>query len=159
LSPRYRPGEDVVPLVRAVAGGAAGGMAALFLDGALGGPTAGEWTWPALLAARVVGDPSATLAGGVLAVTAAVGAGLLFAYGQLRRFVPGAPWAKGAVLACVGWAVAMAVLLPATATWTADAGPAAGTAAAHAAWRMAKTLLGAVACGAIVGAANPSRSR
>jgi len=182
LDARYAPGEDVGPLLRAIAGGLAGGAMALVLDRAipapalatldtglrLAAPLPGGWLWPALLADAALGQPRQTAAGAAIALTAATLAALVYAYGQFRRFVPGPPGARGIAWAlCVGLA-AVPALVPRAAGWLAVGvgGIATGAtgATSPAGWLVAtasvwlKIGLGLVAYGWVLGVLNPPRA-
>ncbi len=177
LDARFAPGEDIRPLLRSIAGGLAGGALAIAIDGLI--PLAGLATfdpigqvaiplprgmiWPALWADALLGDPHQTaagIAGGlVLATLIAFG----YAYGQLRRFLPGPAWLRGLGLAAALGLIAMPVLLPRAAVWLA-AGMAGGggTAAAWlagAALICAKVGLGLAVYGVVVGVLNPPAIR
>lgn len=174
LDERYAPGEDVGPLLRAVAGGLAGAAAALAVDAAW--PDAGlallapgaaapsgvplGLVWPALWSDAVLGDATATRAGLAIAVTAAVLASGIYTYGQVRRFLPRHPAAAGLAWAAVCGLLAGPALLPRTARWlavgTASSGTAAGLVAAAAAV-VFELAVGLAVYGLVVGLASPRR--
>jgi hypothetical protein len=156
LAPRYAPGEDVAPLVRALGGGLAGGLAALAADLVLPNPAPGGLVWPALWADAVVGDPDALGVGLAATLGVAMLAALVFAYGQFRRFVPWRAGLRGLV-----WGLAMGLpvgtlLLPRAVAWL----PVEPVAAAAAAGLTVVDLaLGLTLYGVVVGQLNRPTGR
>lgn len=163
LAPRYAPGEDVVPLVRAVGGGGLGALAALLVDRIWPSLAGRIWLWPALAASVAVGDPGASAIGVWLVLGAAVLASVVFAYGQFRRFVPGRPVAAGLAWGGLVWLVAAPVLLPRAAAWLgAPSGAAAPAPAASlvvpALVAVAESVVTVAVWSAVLGVTNPSRA-
>jgi hypothetical protein len=157
LSPRYAAGEDPRPLVRALAGGLLGATAALCVDRLVFVPGLGTWSWPALLAGRFLGDRSSTAAGCALLVVVTCAIALLLAYGQVRRFLAGPAWWRGACVGLIAWLMAGPVVLPAyLPVLGAVAEPT--MAFGQAALLVAETCMGAVLCGVVIGGLNPPRS-
>jgi hypothetical protein len=162
LAPRYAPGEDVRPLLRAVGGGAAGVAAALLLDRVLPTSPGRPWLWPGLAADAAVGAPGATVTGVAIVAAVAVIAAVVFAYGQFRRFVPARPVIAGLVWSALAWLVAAPVLLPRAAVWLGPGSAAASPQSASAllgpaALLVAESLATFAVWGALVGWANPGR--
>jgi hypothetical protein len=156
LSPRYAAGEDPRPLVRALGGGLLGALALLLLDRLVVVPGLGQWSWPTMLAGRVLGDASLVAAGVALLALLSCSVALLFAYGQMRRFLPGPAWWRGACVGLIVWLMAGPALLPLYVPWLSLAASPA-TAFTQAALLVAETAAGAVLCGAVIGIFNPSR--
>ena len=154
LERRYDRGEDVGPLLRSIGGGLAGGLLALAVDRLV--PTAGPGplAWPALFAA-VLGDPGQTVVGLVLGLTLASVAGVVFVYGQFRRFVPGPPAVRGAAWGLGMWLVVGAALFPRAADWLGRGG-ASGAPLWAAIGLVLETALGMAVYGAVVGLLNPA---
>lgn len=172
---RYAPGEDVGPLLRAVLGGVAGAAAGLAVDaawpdrglavitpGAAGSaPVPFGLVWAALWSDAVLGSATQTWAGVAIVVAVAILASGVYAYGQVRRFLPGGPVAAGLAWATACGLLGGPALLPRTARWLA-AGTASGgsagelVAAAAVALELAASL---AAYGVVVGLASPRPAR
>jgi hypothetical protein len=160
LTPRYAPGEDVEPLVRALGGGALGVLMALALDGLVVSAPDVRWALPALLAQAVGGDRTATALGTAVVVVLGLCGGLLFAYGQVRRFLPGRSWVAGAAWGAGAWLLAAGALLPSTVDWHAIGGvPEPARVLAMASLVTVETLAAGLAYGTIVGVLNPRGER
>jgi hypothetical protein len=157
LGPRYAPGEDVGPLVRGLGGGLLGGAAGLLLDRLVVSPGGFTWLWPALFGSAVWGDPTATAAGAAVSLTLAGALGLVFVYGQVRRFVPGRPIGAGMAWGAVIALGALAGLLPRSAAWMASPGVTPARLMGMSAAAMAEVVVTALVYGAIVGWLNPRR--
>jgi hypothetical protein len=158
LAPRYAPGEDAGPLLRALVGGLVGASAALALDWLL--PVTGlpRLVWPALWSEAVGGTFGDTGLGVAAVLTLGVLAALVYAYGQFRRFVPAVPALAGVAWGVLLWLLAAPLLLPGAAGWLASAGaPEPGLALTAGVGLVAETLVGMAVYGAIVGVTNPPR--
>lgn len=155
LAPRYAPGEDPAPLLRAVAGGVVAAAVALGVDRLVGGPGPDGWIWPSALADLLLGDATSIGTGIALTVVLAAFGGLVYAYGQVRRFLPGPSWLKGAAAGAVVWLALAPVLLPRAPGWLSSAGAAEATAQASVV--VLETLAGALLAGIVLGVANPPR--
>lgn len=157
LASRYSPGEDARPLVRALSGGVIGAAAALLVDGVIAAALGRDSLLPGLLGMSMTDSASAVAAGRALLVAVACLASLVYAYGQVRRFVPGPGWLKGAGCGFCVWAIAAPALLPDAAGSLVRSGAPAGLATAEAALVAAGALAAALACGTIIGAFSPPR--
>ena len=172
LGPRYQPGQDPEPLLRALAAGLLGAALLLAVDRilpssqlALFDPLLGAaeplpqgLVWPALCADLLVGDPRATGLGAAALVVALSLASFVWVYGQLRRFVPLAdPW-RGLVWALILGLLAAPTLLAHAIPWLA-AGAAGGAtparAAAAALWLLVEPALALAAYGLAAGLLCP----
>lgn len=176
LSPRYEPGQDPEPLLRALAAGLLGTALLLVVDRilpstqlALFDPLIGAarplpqgLLWPALCADLLVGDPSATGIG-VSALGVALSlASFVWVYGQLRRFVPlPDPW-RGLIWAAILGLMVGPTLLAHAIPWLA-AGSAGGAspirAVAAALWLLVEPALGLAAYGLSAGLLCPVAGR
>lgn len=155
LAPRYAPGEDPAPLLRAVVGGVLAATVALGVDRLVGGPGPDGWIWPSTLADLLLRDAGATGAGIAIGIVLAALGGLVYAYGQVRRFLPGPAWMKGAAAGAIAWLALAPALLPRASAWLSSAGAAGATAQASVA--VLETLAGALLAGIVLGVANPPR--
>lgn len=174
LAERYRPGEDLRPLLGGLVGGLLGALALLLLDRvwptaplATFDPGPETWVslppgglWPALWADAILGDAVPGPAGTALLLVAATLAAWVFVYGQVRRFLPGPTILRGACWGLALWLLVCPFLVPRAAPWLAGAGAAGAPAvpllpAAIGIW--AETLVGLLVYGIVVSLLNPAR--
>lgn len=155
IAARYDPGEDVRPLLRAAAGGVLGVAAALALDGVLplsGGP---RWLWSALWgsAGRATAGPDLAVTGATC--VAGILLGFVFAYGQLRRFLPRRPALAGLVYGLALWTLTWPTMLLRASRLVEPAGvPATAELLRLSAGIVLETLAGCAVFGAVLGLLN-----
>ena len=87
LAPRYAPGEDIRPLLRAGLGGSLGVTAALVVDGLITATDLPRWLGPAVWADAVTADPSRWPVGLATMVSLGLAAALVYAYGVYSVYV------------------------------------------------------------------------
>ncbi len=171
---RYRAGEDPEPLLRALAAGLLGGGLVLLVDRLLPSgqlavfdPLVGSAAalpqgllWPALLSQALLGRPLATAAGAAALLILLSLASFVYVYGQLRRFLPGAPILQGLTYSGLLWLLACPALIPRARDWLASGfagGASAGGATAAALWLLLEPALALAAYGLTVGWICPQR--
>jgi hypothetical protein len=131
LAGRYAPGEAAGPLLRALAGGLLGALAAMALDRiwpepflALGQDPGGQVSGlpfgmllPSLLSDLLLGQPERWGLGLLAFTLALMLLNFVFVYGQFRRFVPGGdPW-RGLTWGLLVGLLAAGSLLPRAGSW------------------------------------------
>lgn len=133
LAARYAPGEAAGPLLRALAGGLLGALAALALDRiwpepflALGQDAGGQvaglpfgMLLPSLLSDLLLGQPDRWGLGLLAFALALMLVNFVYVYGQFRRFVPGGDHWRGLVWGLLVGLLAAGSLLPRTGAWLA----------------------------------------
>ncbi|HQZ70549.1 MAG TPA: hypothetical protein PK826_04340 [Anaerolineae bacterium] len=131
LAARFAPGEAAGPLLRALAGGLLGALAALAVDRiwpepflALGQDADGrllrlpyELLLPSLLADQLLGQPDRWGLGLLAFALSLMLVNFVYVYGQFRRFIPGGDLWRG-----LAWGLLMALLsagtlLPRVGAW------------------------------------------
>jgi hypothetical protein len=156
LARRYSPGENVAPLLRALAGGLAGALLALALDWVVPSAAAPGLAWPSLIASAVAETPRPSM-GLAIGLAAASLAALAFAYGQFRRFIPGPAWLAGIAWGMGLWLVAAPMLLPGATFWQEFAASGSTTVPLLPALGLVfETTAGIALYGAAVGFLNPA---
>ncbi len=158
LEPRYAPGEDVVPLLRAIFGGALGVALALAVDAVMWPPDGPRWLWAVLWTGeeRSALGLDRTLAGATLAVGVVLG--LVYAYGQLRRFLPARPLVSGLMYGLGLWLLLWpGMLVRASRVLAPPGSPDVGSLVWAAGWVVLETLALFATFGVVVGVLNPRR--
>lgn len=133
LAARYAPGEAAGPLLRALAGGLLGALAALALDRiwpepflALGQDVGGQaaglpfgMLLPSLLSDQLLGQPDRWGLGLLAFALSLTLVNFVYVYGQFRRFVPGGDHWRGLTWGLLVGLLAAGSLLPRTGAWLA----------------------------------------